>query len=151
MGNASNREMEYAIAPASQLQYRRQIMSASYEIDKQRRLVISTALGTVTFADLLAHQDKLLKDPDFDPSFSQILDFTRVTSFDLEASDVRRLAQRNIFSPESRRAIAAPSDAMYGLGRMFEILRENAGENGIRVFRDLDQAVDWILSKSTSA
>jgi len=34
---------------------------------------------------------------------------------------------------------------------MFEILRENAGETGIRVFRDLDEAVDWILSKSTTA
>jgi len=41
--------------------------------------------------------------------------------------------------PESRRAIAAPSDVLYGLGRMFEILRENAGETGIRVFRDLDE------------
>jgi hypothetical protein len=126
-------------------------MSATYEIDKQRRLVVSTGLGKVTFADLLAHQDKLLKDPDFDRSFSQIMDFTRITSFDLEASDVYRLAQRSIFSPESRRAIAAPGDAMYGFGRMFEMLRENAGENGIRVFRELDEAVDWILSKSTTA
>jgi hypothetical protein len=126
-------------------------VSATYEIDKQRGLVISTCLGTLTFADLLAHQDKLLKDADFDPSFSQIMDFTRVTSVDLEPSDIRRLAQRNIFSPESRRAIAAPSDLTYGFGRMFEILREGAGESGIRVFRDLDEAVDWILSKSTTA
>jgi hypothetical protein len=126
-------------------------MPATYEIDKQRRLVISTGLGKVTFADLLAHQDKLLTDPDFDPSFSQIMDFTRITSFDLEASDVYRLAQRNIFSPESRRAIAAPGDAMYGFGRMFEMLRENAGEHSIRVFRELDEAVDWVLSKSTTA
>jgi len=73
-------------------------MSRTYEIDKQRRLVISTALGAITFADLLAHQDKLLRDPDFDPSFSQIIDFTRITSLVLEASDVHTLAQRNIFS-----------------------------------------------------
>jgi hypothetical protein len=30
---------------------------------------------------------------------------------------------------------------------MFEILREAAGEHGIRVFRNLDEALDWVLSK----
>ena len=33
---------------------------------------------------------------------------------------------------------------------MFEMIRENLGENGIRVFRDLDEALDWIPSKSKS-
>jgi hypothetical protein len=126
-------------------------MPATYEIDKQRRLVISTAWEHFTVADALAHQDKLLKDPDFDPSFSQLMDFTQVTQIDLEASDVRRLAERTVFSANSRRAIVAASDLAYGLSRMFEMLRENAGENGIRVFRDLDEAVDWLLSKSTTA
>jgi hypothetical protein len=32
---------------------------------------------------------------------------------------------------------------------MFEILRENAGEKGIRVFRNLDDALEWILGKNT--
>jgi len=126
-------------------------MPATYEIDKERRLVISAGLGPITYADLLEHQNKLLKDPDFDPSFSQIIDFTRMTSLKLEPSEVRNLAQRNIFSPESRRAIVALNDLEYGFGRMFGILRENAGETGIRVFRSLDEAVDWVLSKSTSA
>jgi hypothetical protein len=79
------------------------------------------------------------------------MDLTRITEFALEANDIRRLAQGTIFSRESRRAIIASSDLVYGFGRMFEILREIAGENGIRVFRDLDEALDWILPKSTSA
>ncbi|PYX63096.1 MAG: hypothetical protein DMG78_32260 [Acidobacteria bacterium] len=126
-------------------------MPATYEIDKQRRLVITTGLGRITLANALEHQEKLRKDPDFDPSFSQIMDLTRITEFALEANDIRRLAQGTIFSRESRRAIIASSDLVYGFGRMFEILREIAGENGIRVFRDLDEALDWILPKSTSA
>ncbi len=126
-------------------------MPATYEIDKQRRLVITTGLGRITLANALEHQEKLRKDPDFDPSFSQIMDLTRITEFALEANDIRRLAQGTVFSRESRRAIIASSDLVYGFGRMFEILREIAGENGIRVFRDLDEALDWILPKSTSA
>jgi hypothetical protein len=34
---------------------------------------------------------------------------------------------------------------------MYEILRENYGDNGIRVFRNLDKALDWILSKNLTA
>jgi hypothetical protein len=29
---------------------------------------------------------------------------------------------------------------------MFEILRETSGEQGINVFRDLDGALEWVLS-----
>jgi hypothetical protein len=133
------------------LQDRRGTMPATYEIDKQRRLVITTGLDQLTLAEGLAHQERLLKDPDFDPSFSQIMDLTRVTMSDIGAGDIRKLAERNIFSPESRRAVVVSSNLVYGFGRMFEMLRETAGENGIRVFRDLDEAVDWILSKSMNA
>jgi hypothetical protein len=33
---------------------------------------------------------------------------------------------------------------------MFKMLRETAGEKGIRVFRVLDEALDWILAGKTS-
>ncbi len=45
-------------------------MPAYYKIDKERRVVMSTVAGVFTLADGLAHQEKLLKDPHFDPSFS---------------------------------------------------------------------------------
>jgi hypothetical protein len=43
------------------------------------------------------------------------------------------------------------NDAAYGLGRMYEIFREAAGEHGIGVFRNLEEALDWILSKRERA
>jgi hypothetical protein len=43
-------------------------MPALYKIDKQRKLVMSTAAGMVSVAEALAHQEKLSKDPDFDPA-----------------------------------------------------------------------------------
>jgi hypothetical protein len=128
------------------LQDLRDGMPASYAIDKQRRLVFTTGVNPFTLADGLAHQEKLAQDPDFDPSFSQIMDFTRITAMDLEASAIHKLAQRTLFSPESRRAIVVSTDLAYGFGRMYEILRENSGESGIRVFRNLDEALDWILA-----
>jgi hypothetical protein len=80
-------------------------MAAFYKIDKDRRLVLSTAWGVFGLADALSQQRRLAKDPDFDPSYSQIADFTQVRQFDVTTDDIHRFAQGSIFSPVSRRAI----------------------------------------------
>jgi len=126
-------------------------MPAFYKIDKERRLVLSTASGVFSLGDALSHMEKLSKDPDFDPRFSQISDFTHVTRIELSGDEIRRLAQRTIFSAHSRRAFIAPNETIFGIGRMFEILRGLEGEKGIRVFRTLEQALDWVFPKSASA
>ena len=125
-------------------------MAAFYKIDKERRLVMSTGSGVLTLADLMAHQEKLLADPDFSPDFSQLWDLTNITEVELTSKDVHRLAQRSIFSPDSRRAILVSRDLVFGLARMFEIYRDILGENGIRVFRNLDDALEWVLAKNTT-
>jgi len=113
-----------------------------YKIDKESRLVMSTGSSVLTVADSLAHQDELLKDPDFDPTFSQLMDLTHVTKLEHTSEDVRRVAQRSVFSPNSRRAILVTADVAFGVAREFEMLRETLGETGIRVFRELDDALE---------
>ena len=64
---------------------------------------------------------------------------------DPSAEDISQMAHCNVFLPilsESRRAILVPSELAYGLGRMFEILQGAEGEPGVRVFRNLEQALD---------
>jgi hypothetical protein len=111
---------------------------------------MSSASGVFSMADARSHMEKLSKDPNFDSSFSQIADFTQVTRFELSPDDVRILAQRSLFSPDSRRAFIVSNELAYGLARMFAILRELAGETGIGVFRTLEEALDWVLSKSAN-
>jgi hypothetical protein len=125
-------------------------MSFFYKIDKERRLVMSTAAGVLSKADVLGHQNQLLKDPDFDPSFSQLADLRHVTGLDVTAAGMRELTARTIFSAESRRAVIVSSELAYGLSRMFEIFRESKGERGIRVFRKLEDALDWVVGKEES-
>ena len=120
-------------------------MSAFYKIDKERKLVLSSGTGVLTKEDILGHMDRLSKDPDFDPNFSQVSDFTQITVLKIEPEDVRQLAQRNVFSPRSRRAFVVKDDLQFGLARMFEIHRELSGETGTRVFRTFDEAMDWVL------
>ena len=120
-------------------------MPVFYKIDKEHRVVLTTASGVFDLAGALAHQDQLLGDPESNPGYSQLLDYSHITSVQIDADDVRKLAERNVFWPCARRGILVSNDVEYGFARMFEMLRENAGEKGIRVFRNLDDALAWIF------
>jgi len=122
-------------------------MPAFFKIDKERKLVMSTLAGVATLADGLALQGNLRKHPDFDPSFSQLLDCTHITKIEFTREDMQRLARDPLFSPNSRRAILVKDDLAFELARMFEMMRDLMGEQGIRVFRNLDEALEWVLDK----
>ena len=127
-------------------------MPAWYTIDKQRRLVLSAASGVFSLAaDALSHHEKLTNDPDFDPRFSQIADFTQVTRFELSADDIQLLAQNGLFSANSRRALVASSEVAFGLARMYGTLRELSGESGGHVFHTLDEALQWVLGDNATS
>jgi hypothetical protein len=120
-------------------------MSAFYTIDKERRLVMTSGAGPLTKEDVLGHMERLSADPDFEPDFCQLADFRYVTDTQFGPEEVRQFAQRDIYSPCARRALLVKDDLQFGLARMFEIHRELRGETGIRVFRDYDEAMDWVL------
>lgn len=119
-------------------------MPISYKIDKKRRFVLSTISGEITYAEALAHQRDLAADRDFDPTFAHVSDYTYGSLAKISAEEVRQFAQRSIFSPEARRAMIIPNMADYGLGRMYETLRGLAGQTGVRAFRTLEEAMDWL-------
>lgn len=121
-------------------------MPVHYKIDKERRLVVSTASGVLTPEDIFAHQKALGKDPDFDRMFSQLSDFTQVTELNLTQQDVLKIAEATLFAPDARRAIVVKDKRAFGLARMFEVLRADKGDRGIVVFGDYDEGLAWVLS-----
>ena len=123
-------------------------MPASYRVNKRNRLIVSTATGVLTTDDMVQHLRRLMKDKDFDPTFSQLVDFDDVTEIAVATDDVRKMAEKSIFSPGARRALVAEkSDVAFGLSRMFEILRDLKGDRDVRVFRDREQALAWLFAK----
>jgi hypothetical protein len=119
-------------------------MPSAYKIDKEQRLVTSTAWGVVTRDDVLSHQEKITADSDFTPTYSQLLDFTRTTKLEFTTADVQAFAARRIFAPTARRAIVVPDMESFGLARMFEILRDAKGDEQIRVFTKMEEARAWL-------
>jgi len=126
-------------------------MPSSYVIDKERKLVITTAWGDCNTDDVLEFRKQVLKDRDFDPSFSQLADLTGVTRVDVSPDEVRMLAAKSPFSPQSRRALVAENQMVFGISKMFGILRNLRGEKLIRVFRTRSEALDWLVEKDKAA
>jgi hypothetical protein len=122
-------------------------MPLFFHVDKARKLVMTTASGVLSRADVDTHFQKLLKDPDFDARFSELGDYTHLAKIDFTADDVRDFARLNIFAPSSRRAIVVGDDSTAVLAEMFALLRQVEGERDVRVFRTLEEGVDWILPR----
>ena len=114
-------------------------------IDKEQQLVISTGSDRLAFAEVKAHQDQLLNDPDFNSEFNQLIDLRAATSLDLSVDEAKIIARRRLFSPTSRRAFVAANPTIFGMGRMMEAYNElsNAASQ-VRVFYDLPSALKWL-------
>jgi hypothetical protein len=120
-------------------------MPFRYVIDKRRRLVISNASGSITFAEAKAHQDGLLAEPHFSPDFNQFLDATKLAILDLSIDEAKTIARRPVFSGTSRRAWVSPDPAIYGMGRLIAAYNEmSSAVSQISVFRDVPSALRWL-------
>lgn len=116
-----------------------------YTIDKQQRLVITVASGVVEHAEGVAHQNALLSDPVFDPTFSQFCDFSRVEKMNIATWQIREIALRDVFAPGTRRSVYAPSPSVFGLARMFVAYREiYGGRELMMVFHEREPALHWL-------
>ncbi|HKF19981.1 MAG TPA: hypothetical protein VKE93_00355 [Candidatus Angelobacter sp.] len=126
------------------------MMPVSYVIDKKNGFVLATATGVLTVEDILQFRRQIRNEPDFDPSLAQLGDLS-AASIDLSADEIRILAETSVFSLTARRALVGESHEVYGLARMFSIVRGLRGDRAIRVFRRRDEALAWLLQKDQAA
>lgn len=119
-------------------------MPIRYVIDKKRRLVITAGWGRVIFAQMKAHQDQLISDPEFDPSFNQLIDATGTVALDISTEEAQIMASRQVFSSSSKRAFLATNPTVFGMGRLMEAYHEIANvREQVCVFSDLALTLQW--------
>lgn len=117
-------------------------MPIDYVIDPVRRLVITTGQGSVTFAECQDHQDRLLNDPAFDPTFDQLVDTTGAKELILSEAEAMEVAERAVFSALSRRALVATDPAIFSQGRILQVYASKHSTG--QVFSDMDSALKWL-------
>ncbi len=117
-------------------------MPVRYEIDKEHHLIFTVGEGSVTASEIRSHQDRLLRDPNFDAAFNQLIDVTTATRFDMSTDEAKQIALRSIVSTKSKRAFVAIKADIYGLGRLMQIYHEQLAD--AHVFNDRDSALKWL-------
>lgn len=124
-------------------------MAVQLTIDVKRRLIVSTFSGEINDAEVLSVASLMRSHPDFDPSFSEIADFSGVTAGTLSSSAVRELSQReSILSPTSMHVALAPQGHIFGVFRMAQVLAEQTRPN-TAVVRTIEEARKFLGFEKT--
>src|SRR5271155_1269721 len=111
-----------------------------FAIDVKQKLVVTTFSGENTEEEIIGLASRISSHPDFDPSFSEIVDCSRVSQNRLSITAIERISRRpNVFSPESMHVIVAPQDHIFGLVRMAQAWADRIVPNVV-VVRTMDEA-----------
>jgi hypothetical protein len=120
-------------------------MPFRYSVDKTNRLVISTGMGHLTWQEIEARQNEARTDPSFCPDYAQLVDLRQVTGIEMPGNQARYLAQRKVFSSQSKRAFVVANPLMFGMGRMWQIYTElSEAPSQLCVFEDIQSALKWL-------
>lgn len=126
-------------------------MPITYHIDPKRNLVIVEANGVLKTSDYIEARTRLADDPQIQPGMDQLLDFRKVEQHDMTIELYSRFVEleRSLQSHfgNCRIAVVTRSDLHYGFTRMFMVEMGNTLPD-YRVFRELDEAEDWLFRES---
>jgi hypothetical protein len=118
-------------------------MPATYLIDLERKLVVSSAWGVVTDDDVREHNRALRADSLFDPTYRQLVDMSGITEDLVDIKTKREVSENQFFAPGVRRAWVSANDFAFGMARMYAIAAEKEGQT-IGVFRARGEAEEWL-------
>ena len=110
--------------------------------------VVITASGTVTGRDLLdAGETIYATEAGVKKTAYVLTDFTAASRLEVNAEEVRRIAQQDLaaakLNPSIRAVVVSPDNLAYGLSRMWAVYAENATTES-KVFRDRATAETWL-------
>ncbi|MGI9327721.1 MAG: STAS/SEC14 domain-containing protein [Pseudomonadales bacterium] len=121
----------------------------SYTIDRDARLIRMSGNGLLTDDEMLQCVTALRADPALEPDLQTLSDM-RDIEVGFTAAGVMRMVEV-LRKTDTRReavkvAIVTSSDAAFGMGRVFEGWSDTQVESQFRVFRDMDEANQWLAS-----
>jgi hypothetical protein len=121
-------------------------MPVHYQIDRGTQTIRTRCVGPVTMEEVVEHFRALEVDPDCPGCVDVLLDLTELTtapqSHQLRAvtQQIDRIRGRVRFGAC---AIAACTDELYGMARMFQVFAEEQFRE-TNVFRSVDAAEAWL-------
>lgn len=122
-------------------------MPVQVRVDETRGLVELVFAGELTDAEFKETANRYLLEP-FAALPLGLFDLSDVTVMDVSAESVRDVARRVALHvdprlEEGKLAIVAPRDLLFGMARMYEMLRNDSPVE-VRVFREREEAESWL-------
>jgi hypothetical protein len=125
-------------------------MKIEYQIDHEQQLVLARAQNALSEDDIFNYQREVWSHNDV-TGYNELLDLSEVERVELTSTDsieefARLAVSMDVPATTTRFAIIAPTDLMFGLGRMYEAYR-NQNEQSTkqaRVFRSRSEALVWL-------
>ena len=122
-------------------------MPYTIKIDRERQRALFKASGTVTQTDAFQSIQDLISHPDFRPGCDVLVDMTEVEEVLLMGADIRAKVGFDSALLDAvgaaNWAFVAPTDAVFGLARMYQTMMETTPIN-VGTFRDLAAGQAWL-------
>jgi hypothetical protein len=125
-------------------------MPIRYHVDHERRVVFAEGSGTFSDADVFGYQREVWSRPDVH-GYSELIDMTAVEQIEQPSPErIEQLAQlsaeMDALARSPRFAIIAPTAIAYGLGKMYQAMREMQERSAkeVGVFRTRGEALVFL-------
>jgi hypothetical protein len=124
-------------------------MPITIRVDPVARVRHAVFEGTVDDDQLVHAFERVLGDPNFDPTLNDLVDGRAVRRLDVTPAGVRRLAdlvqQVDRLLLPTKIAVVAGDDVAYDAARMYQALRAEQGAPAEhRIFRHMGDARRWL-------
>lgn len=127
-------------------------MEVTTRIDSEANLRIHTMSGRVTREELTAKLREIYTTPGFQPDMNSLWDCRAADFSAVQAADIqliRDLVEEHWGTAgKSRSALIVATDLDFGISRIYEFYVEDTSTNQVRVFRDYEEAYDWVTSSA---
>ena len=117
-------------------------MPHHFEFDKEHKVLLVVMEGDIDAAEIAAIDEAMRVRIDRMQPAAGISDLSLVQKFDVPAQVMRSTAMRSApYPPETPRFIVAPSDVLYGMSRMYELVA-NRPSGKLQVGRSRAEALE---------
>jgi hypothetical protein len=121
-------------------------MPIEYRYVEEHELVVTTFSGVVTDEELLAHGHRIGNDERIPWGHREVVDMRTIDSVTVTSPGIASLIdidRRSGKASETKLAIVAPKDVVFGLSRAYQI-RSKPDRPVVEVFRTIEEAAEWL-------
>ena len=119
-------------------------MPVSNRIDQSEKVIYTTFEGEITDQQIVQHAARMLRDPEIDSSFVELIHSKTSSVKGFTSSGARAIADvLKDSSGPGKIGVVASEDVEFGLARMIELLADESPIE-IQVFRDQADARSWL-------